>query len=317
MKKHLFLFTILIFSKALVNEVRASLQYPVVVSTWPFLDAVRAAWNAVDGGFSAVDAVVEGCSACEKLRCDGTVGPGGSPDENGETTLDAMVMDGVTMEVGAVAAMRYVPEGIKAAKLVLEYTKHTMLVGDQASAFAISMGLQGPTNLSSVESIEKWTKWKDNSCQPNFRKNVIPRDSCGPFHPNGPSIRRCLMDNELRPNEFGSVTVNVGLHSHDTISMAVIDQIGQVAVGTSTNGATFKIPGSYQAVENMRLGMEPKLAAKDAISRIARKYPNFIGALFAVNRNGTHAGACHGWTFQYSVRNPGMNDVEVFTVHPQ
>lgn len=127
------------------------------------------------------------------------------------------------MEVGAVAAMRYVPEGIKAAKLVLEYTKHTMLVGDQASAFAISMGLQGPTNLSSVESIEKWTKWKDNSCQPNFRKNVIPRDSCGPFHPNGPSIRRCLMDNELRPNEFGSV--NVGLHSHDTISMAVIDQV--------------------------------------------------------------------------------------------
>lgn len=55
-----------------MNEVRASLQYPVVVSTWPFLEAVRAAWNAVDGGFSAVDAVVEGCSACEKLRCDGT-----------------------------------------------------------------------------------------------------------------------------------------------------------------------------------------------------------------------------------------------------
>lgn len=77
-----------------MNEVRASLKYPVVVSTWPFLEAVRAAWNAVDGGFSAVDAVVEGCSACEKLRCDGTVGPGGSPDENGETTLDAMVMDG-------------------------------------------------------------------------------------------------------------------------------------------------------------------------------------------------------------------------------
>ena len=25
-----------------------------------------------------------------------TVGPGGSPDENGETTMDALVMDGVT-----------------------------------------------------------------------------------------------------------------------------------------------------------------------------------------------------------------------------
>ena len=43
---------------------------------------------------SAVDAVVEGCSVCEREQCDGTVGYGGSPDENGETTLDAMIMDG-------------------------------------------------------------------------------------------------------------------------------------------------------------------------------------------------------------------------------
>jgi len=26
-----------------------------------------------------------------------TVGPGGSPDENGETTLDALIMNGVTV----------------------------------------------------------------------------------------------------------------------------------------------------------------------------------------------------------------------------
>lgn len=73
--------------------------FPVVVSTWPFLDAVRAAWEVVaagGAGGSAVDAVVAGCSACEVLRCDGTVGPGGSPDENGETTLDALIMNGET-----------------------------------------------------------------------------------------------------------------------------------------------------------------------------------------------------------------------------
>jgi len=74
--------------------------FPLVVSTWPFREAVRAAWDVVsagDGGGSAVDAVVAGCSACEVLRCDGTVGPGGSPDENGETTLDALIMNGVTV----------------------------------------------------------------------------------------------------------------------------------------------------------------------------------------------------------------------------
>lgn len=62
--------------------------------------------------------------------------------------------------------------------------------------------------------------------------------------------------------------------------------------------------------------MEPILAAKDAISRIARKFPDFVGAVVAINKNGVHAGACYGWTFQYSVRSPGMEDVEVFTVQP-
>lgn len=39
--------------------------------------------------------VVQGASTCERLQCDGTVGYGGSPDERGETTLDAMIIDGV------------------------------------------------------------------------------------------------------------------------------------------------------------------------------------------------------------------------------
>ncbi|GAA0148872.1 protease [Lithospermum erythrorhizon] len=340
-----------LLSMAVGDAVSNSGLYPLVVSTWPFLEAVRAAWKVVDSGSSAVDAVVEGCSACEELRCDGTVGPGGSPDENGETTLDAMVMNGVTMEVGAVAGMRYIRDGIKAAKLVMQYTDHTMLVGEQASAFAISMGLPGPSNLSSPDSIKKWTNWKESNCQPNFRTNVIPLDSCGPYHPKdtaNPGNKLCFIGDDATLKVSGSYA---GPHNHDTISMAVIDKMGNIAVGTSTNGATFKIPGRvgdgpiagssayadaevgacgatgdgdimmrflpcYQVVESMRLGMEPQLAAKDAISRISRKYPDFVGAIFAVNKNGIHAGACHGWTFQYSVRSPEMSDVEVFTVSP-
>ncbi|XP_027104009.1 probable isoaspartyl peptidase/L-asparaginase 3 isoform X2 [Coffea arabica] len=262
-----------------------------------------------------------------------------------------MLMNGVTMEVGAVAAMRYVRDGIKAAQLVMQYTQHTMLVGEQASIFAISMGLPGPTNLSSTESLEKWAKWKESNCQPNFRKNVSPADSCGPYHPEHALALgkiTCSMANLDGLNESRPF---IDRRNHDTIAMAVIDTMGHIAAGTSTNGATFKIPGRvgdgpiagssayadaevgacgatgdgdimmrflpcYQVVESMRRGMQPELAAKDAISRIANKYPDFTGAVFAVNKDGAHAGACHGWTFQYSVRNPGMDDVEVFTVLP-
>ncbi|KAI9081380.1 hypothetical protein K1719_036643 [Acacia pycnantha] len=351
--KFLFLLALLHFVELKVSghQLVESEQYPLVVSTWPFLEAVRAAWRSVDGGSSAVDAVVDGCSACEELRCDGTVGPGGSPDENGETTIDAMVMDGLTMEVGAVAAMRYVKDGIKAAKLVMKHTKHTLLAGEKASEFAISMGLPGPTNLSSTESINKWAQWKDNKCRPNFRENVLPMDNCGPYHPTKSLDLPEMCSNTAHMQDIDSLLPHVSLHSHDTISMAVIDKMGRVAVGTSTNGATFKIPGRvgdgpivgssayadnevgaccatgdgdimmrflpcYQVVESMRLGMEPKHAAQDAIARIARRFPDFVGAVVAINKNGEHAGACHGWTFRYSVRSSVIKDVEVFTVLP-
>ena len=55
---------------------------------------IIAAWQILSASGSALDAVEFGCTTCEKLQCDGTVGFGGSPDENGETTLDAMIMDG-------------------------------------------------------------------------------------------------------------------------------------------------------------------------------------------------------------------------------
>ncbi len=37
----------------------------------------------------------QGCTTCEEEQCDLTVGYGGSPDEGGRTTLDALIMDGV------------------------------------------------------------------------------------------------------------------------------------------------------------------------------------------------------------------------------
>uniref|UniRef100_A0A0D9W7V6 beta-aspartyl-peptidase n=1 Tax=Leersia perrieri TaxID=77586 RepID=A0A0D9W7V6_9ORYZ len=312
--------------------------FPVVVSTWPFREAVRVAWEVVSpsgAGGSAVDAVVAGCSACEMLRCDGTVGPGGSPDENGETTLDALIMNGTTMEIGAVAAMRYVKDGIKAAKLVMDHTEHTLLVGEKATSFAISMGLAGPADLSSPESIEKWTIWRQNQCQPNFWKNVIPVGSCGPYHPIGVpseeskgSVKHVLEQTQggicqglLEPNnllEPMNSLKSVDRHNHDTISMAVIDKAMDQYQDLlhMLMMKLVRVEQLVMVVESMRRGMEPRDAAMDAILRIARKYPEFVGAVFAINKKGVHAGACNGWTFQYSVRNSSMQDVEVITVAP-
>ncbi|KAM7536083.1 hypothetical protein Aperf_G00000103730 [Anoplocephala perfoliata] len=70
-----------------------------VISTWPLKGPNDAAWynlNQPEG--SALSAVVAGCSAAEDDKAILSVGAGGSPDEIGDTTLSAMVMDGDSMD---------------------------------------------------------------------------------------------------------------------------------------------------------------------------------------------------------------------------
>jgi len=53
------------------------------------------AWHVLDhDGGTAVNAVLAGGTRCEEEPCALSIGFGGSPDEHGETTLDAMIMDG-------------------------------------------------------------------------------------------------------------------------------------------------------------------------------------------------------------------------------
>jgi Asparaginase len=73
----------------------------------------------------------------------------------------------MTMNVGAVAALRRVKSAISVARHVLEHTQHSLLVGDQATAFAVSLGFKEETLETNV-SQKLWEQWKENSCQPNF-----------------------------------------------------------------------------------------------------------------------------------------------------
>ena len=61
-----------------------------------------------------------------------------------------------------------------------------------------------------------------------------PRSNCGPYH-------RPVRSVEEEHKEF----VNEDISSnHDTIGMVIVDGNGDVSVGTSTNGASHKVPGS-------------------------------------------------------------------------
>lgn len=209
-----------------------SIFRPIVVNTWGFVNATAQAWTNLARYDDPVLAVVDGCSRCEELRCDGTVGYGGSPDETSESTLDALIIDGKTHDAGSVAGMKRVKDASAVARAVMTFTKHTLLVGEGATKFAIDMGFE-QEDLHSKESVQQWMDWFSNQCQPNFWINVSPdpTQNCGPYKPS--ETRKVTK----RFNE------NVSATSHDTIGMVVINSHGDIAGGTSTNGATHKIPG--------------------------------------------------------------------------
>ncbi|KAK2924154.1 hypothetical protein FoTM2_016312 [Fusarium oxysporum f. sp. vasinfectum] len=279
---------------------------PLVINTWggDFTAATDAAFTALGKKASALDAVEIGGTTCENKQCDGSVGFGGSPDENCETTLDAMIMDGGSMNSGAVAALRRVKSAISVARHVLDHTTHSLIVGDQATEFAIQNGFK-TTSLSTKNSDKQCKDWKAKKCQPNYRINVSPNpaSTCGPYKP-----LVTLTTSTMKTNKQTG---------HDTLSLIAIHKDGSMAAGTTTNGASHKIPGRVgDGPIGMRNGLSPKEAAEDAVLRMVRKYGDLKSGIVVVDRYGNHGAACSGWNFQYSYRGGKMTKTKVVTVKP-
>lgn len=340
---------LLLLSSALLVSSNGSrrLQPPIVINTWNFTQANARAWAELAAHGSALDAVEMGCGQCEIQRCDGTVGWGGSPSESGETTLDAMIMDGETYDVGAVGGLRRVRGAIKVARLVLERTSHTLLVGEMATEFALELGMEEQT-LMSNESRALHRSWLEANCQPNYWKNVRPdpRKSCGPYN-----LLKSVANEErskIDPVDHARRPLLVG---HDTIGMVARDSSGRLASGTSTNGLRYKISGrvgdspvpgagsyaardagaaaatgdgdvmmrhllSFAAVESLRRGMGAGEAAHDVMAKQAERTgrPYAHAALVVLSNDGSFGAACTGYTSFPFVVSDALEQVQTHQV---
>jgi beta-aspartyl-peptidase (threonine type) len=102
--------------------------------------AVAAAVAAIDATRHALDAA----EAAVRLLEDEpalNAGRGSYPNTAGDVEMDAMIMDGADLRLGAVAAVQRIRNPISLARAVMEQTRHSLLVGDGASRFADSIGV--------------------------------------------------------------------------------------------------------------------------------------------------------------------------------
>src|SRR3954447_22389289 len=103
-------------------------------------NAIRAGWEILARGGGAIDAVVASVSSLEDFPLFNS-GRGSVFTHEGKVEMDAAIMDGRTLEAGAVASVCNVQNPVRLARLVMERSDHVLLAGDGASQFGYEMGV--------------------------------------------------------------------------------------------------------------------------------------------------------------------------------
>lgn len=167
--------------------------------------ALNTVYPLLKEGMNALDAVEKAVNILEE---DETfdAGKGAFLNKSGEIELDAIIVDGTTINFGAVGGVRNVLHPITLARKVMDNTEHCFLVGKGANIFAESQGINilPSEDLLTDRELEYHEKIK---VDPNFRTHypfALPKD---------------------------------------TVGAVAMDCEGNFAAGTSTGGTPRKLPG--------------------------------------------------------------------------
>lgn len=170
--------------------------------------ATLAAQTILLNGGSALDAVEKAVNILEDAPML-DAGQGSYLNSIGEIEMDALIMDGATLNLGAVAAVQRVRYPISLARRVMEDCEHNFFVGPGAGAFADSIGFSRcrPEDLLVGEEKEKYLALKE---RPDYETVEIFTE----------------------PGSMG-----------DTVGAVALDASGNLAAATSTGGTRKKMPG--------------------------------------------------------------------------
>jgi len=296
-----------------------------VVSTWDFgVGANQAAWQVLQSGGHALDAVEQGARWAETDLCNTTVGRCGYPDRDGIVTLDASIMDG-DGRCGAVAALEEIDHPISVARKVMEHTPHVMLVGQGAQQFALEQGFQRQ-RLLTPDAEKAWQQWRTHAQynpQINAERRQIPgnsdnHDTLGilAIDRNGRLSGACTTSGmawKLRGRVGDSPIVGAGLYVDNEVGAATASGVGEEMI---RNAASFLV------VELMRQGRSPLAACQEAIARVVHKRPDATRSLqvcfLAINRHGEVGAFALHPGFVYAVCDAGKQDalLESGAVYP-
>ena len=184
-----------------------------------YLKALKAArdngYQQLEEGAKAMD-VVEATLRYMENDSNFNAGRGAVFTNAGTNELDASIMDGNTLNAGAVAGVKTVKHPISAARKVMEYSSHVLLSGEGAQKFAEEQGLEivDPKWFYTGKRMESLKKVQEKEQELKEEQEKSPGHG--------------ILDPAFNDWKFG------------TVGCVVLDSEGNIAAGTSTGGMTNK-----------------------------------------------------------------------------
>lgn len=183
--------------------------------------ALDAGYAILDRGGMSLDAVIAAVTIMEDSPLF-NAGKGAVLNADGFCEMDASIMNGATLQAGAVAGIRHVKNPLHLARDVMEKSKHVFLIGEGAEKFAWSLGYENTPNeyfqtdfrRKQLERARQLESKKDNGTA------AVPLDL------TSPGVRDEL--HFIREQKYG------------TVGCVALDRHGNLAAGTSTGGMTNK-----------------------------------------------------------------------------
>lgn len=204
--------------------------------------ASLAGWRVLLAGGNALDAVQAAIIALEN-NPGFNAGTGAVLTTDGRAQLDAGVMDGATLDAGAIAGVERVKNPIMVARKVLA-SPHVLLMGAGAEQFAVEAGIAlcEPNELVTPTQYARWRAGYSDGDDVHNGSGLDVGTVAVDASPNGSSNGSANGANmsSATPDD---TPIHADAEKHGTVGAVAVDAHGNVAAGASTGGIAAKYPG--------------------------------------------------------------------------